>query len=127
MCNLIAYGHMSPHPESMFIPKTIFDSNGRVMNFDDCAALGMFINDRTNNFYDSKTYNDLELTIKDNSADDILGLTNDMLNSIKGAPISKETRNYQKVFKDRYYSGNFDRHDAGNLAPSFIKSHAELF
>ena len=74
-----------------------------------------------------KDMNELGLSINDNSPEDILGLTNDMLNFIQGKSTSKETQNWQKIFKDRYYLGNIDRHDAGNLAPSFIETHFKLF
>ena len=127
MCNLLGYGHITPLPNSLFIPKVLLNESGEKITFRECAELGMYNLETMEHFYTSNAYEKLNLSIKNNTPSEILGLTIDMFNLINGEKLSNKMKLLQHDYKDRYYFQSYDRHSAGNIAPSFIELNSELF
>jgi putative glycosyltransferase (TIGR04372 family) len=122
MANLISYLHMSPQPNSLFIPKLIRDTkSGKLIPFTEIKKLGLF--DFETGAYRTEFYKNNGLELVENTADEIADLVEDMFDLTGGHKINSTLKEQQRLFKDIYYSEYPDRHDAGNLAPSFIQRH----
>lgn len=127
ICNLLGYGHLTPLPKTLFITKKLMDSDGRLMSFANCKKLGMFDETLSGMFYNSSKYQESNLTIVNNSSEEIKLLTRDMFDLVGGKRVSAGIANSQRRFKDNYFDYSLDRQSAGNIAPSFIKLNPQLF
>jgi len=127
MCNLIGYGHLSPLPQTLFIPKKIKGPDGRIMTFDECNKMGMFDEICSGLFYRSDTYVKKNLSIVNNSPLEIKCLVDDMFDLVEGEKTTPEISGIQQAFKDNYFSYSPDRHCAGNISPSFVTMNPILF
>tara|TARA_R110000772_G_scaffold73216_6_gene159884 strand:+ start:24199 stop:25452 length:1254 start_codon:yes stop_codon:yes gene_type:complete len=123
MTNLIGYTHMSPQPNSLFVPKRVFGRNGAALDFDECAARGMFDPTASLSYFQGSRFADAGIEVVENSAEEILDAIEDMMDLVAGRPVDPDVAAKQRLFKERYYAQSADRHDAGSLAPSFIRRH----
>lgn len=127
ICNLIGYGHLTPSPKTLFITKKIVGPTGQTLSFADCSNLGMFDEIKSRLFYHQNMYEKNELSIVNNSDEEIKKLTEDMFDLVEGKDVITKIANVQRIFKDKYFCYSPDRHSAGNIAPSFIKLNPQLF
>lgn len=127
MVNVIGYVHLSPQPQSLLIPKLLRDTaTGRILTFPEMQARGLFDPVRGAAAYLTSYYADQGLDPVENTPEDLLGVTEDMFDMDGGKTPETDIRALQTRFKDTFYPHFRDRHYAGDLAPSFIRSHRDL-
>ena len=125
--NLIGFLHISPQPNSLFIPKLIRDKKSdKIISFMKLKELGLFNEEYGKAAYHAEFYETNNMEVIENTEDEIAELVDDMFDlTNKNKPDLGEIE-LQRFFKDIYYNENPDRHDAGNLAPSFIRRHEKI-
>ena len=127
MANLIGYLHISPQPNSLFIPKLICDKkSGEFIPFENLKKLGLFDRKTGVAAYRTKFYEEHGLEPIENTDYEIAELVEDMFDLTSGLEADSESMELQRLYKDIYYNEYPDRHDAGHLAPSFIKRHQTI-
>jgi putative glycosyltransferase (TIGR04372 family) len=127
MANLIGYLHMSPQPNSLFMPKLLrgTESNA-LLTFPEMASLGLFDAAKGLYAYFTDYYFKNALEPIENSSDEMADLTDDMFDLAEGRNPPPDIVVLQNKFKDLYFGQSSDRDDAGNLAPSFLKRHEAI-
>lgn len=126
LTNLIGYSHITPSPTSLFIPKKVM-YNKKILSFEECKNFSLFDPHKSFHYSTSLGFSMRKLTLLENSSEEILGSVKDLICKLNNEPIPMNIKNLQIKFKNDYFGYSSDIHDAGDLAPSFIKLNINLF
>lgn len=113
----------------IWIPKLMKNREGRLLTFKEIDALGLLKKHYGPDPFDgeaAEAYESLGVQWVENDADDILGLAQDIMDSLKGNLLRDDVRALQWRFYARLQSGIDERY-VGTLSPRFIRRHADLF
>jgi len=127
MTNLVPFFPMPEQTKSIFLLKKMIDYNNKVMTYKDCYNLGMFEKEKGTKFSLVKGYQDLKITPLENSKEEILGATKDMLYLLENKKKSLKTIAKHNQIRDQFYSTYREYKLAGQLSPAFIKINQRLF
>ncbi len=120
MTNTIPMYYVPAHTYSRFIPKLLRDNTGRVLSFAEMGELGI-MNDRNGRTALGGFYEENGLEVVENTADDILALTDEMLQVE-----TCDRRTPAQLEFNRYMGWPKADEECASIADSFLMRHPEL-
>lgn len=108
--------------KDLFIPKMIYcNKENRVISFEE------IIRRNIHNSYSKDIYDSKNVSLIENSSEDILDLCKEMLDLLNGVPIPTEGIEMQREFKRRFLIPYVDgAEEGGNISYKFLQKHPEL-
>ena len=126
LANVIPYGGVPYRSGDLFIPKMLrHEQEEEFLSFQQAEVLGLFL--YPGPAHETRFYVERGLELIENSPEEIADLAQDMLDLLGGRLAAPEEREMQRAFKARFLRLLPDQHLAGDIAPSFIRRHKDLF